>query len=150
MTGHAGDAWRRDALVDREVFGRRLAHLETVLRQLRQLAIVERTRFLADAGLQAQAERWLQVAAECALDLANHVISDRGWRIPTTNRDAFRILREQGVLDEALGKVMEGWAGLRNILTHLYLEVDHARLHHTLTTELDSLEQYVAAVTKLV
>jgi uncharacterized protein YutE (UPF0331/DUF86 family) len=44
---------------------------------------------------------------------------------------------------------MEGWAGLRNILTHLYLEVDHARLHHTLTTELDSLEQYVAAVTKL-
>ena len=135
-------------MVDREVFGRRLAHLETVLRHLRQLATVERARFLANAGLQAQAERWLQVAAECALDLAHHAISDRGWRTPTSNRDAFAVLREQGVLDETLGKVMEGWAGLRNILTHLYLEVDHARLYHTLTTELDSLERYVAAVTK--
>lgn len=136
-------------MVDREVFGRRLAHLETVLRQLRQLATVEQVRFLAEPGLQAQAERWLQVAAECALDLANHVIADRGWRTPTSNREAFRILREQGVLDEPLAAVMEGWAGLRNILAHLYLEIDHARLYRTLTTELDSLERYAAAMAKL-
>jgi uncharacterized protein YutE (UPF0331/DUF86 family) len=136
-------------LVDREVFGRRLAHLEILLRHLRQLATVERARFLAEAGLQAQAERWLQVAAECALDLANHVISDRGWRTPTSNREAFRILCEQGVLEQKLTTVMEGWAGLRNILAHLYLEIDHARLYHTLTTELDSLERYAASVARL-
>jgi len=40
-------------LVDRDVFDRRLAKLEALLRDLRELARVERERFLADRGLQA-------------------------------------------------------------------------------------------------
>ena len=59
-------------MVDRDVLDRRLAKLEALLRDLRELARVERERFLADRGLQAQAERWLQLAAECTLDLAHH------------------------------------------------------------------------------
>ena len=137
-------------MVDRDVFGRRLAHLEQVLRHLRRLATVDLAQFLGDAGLQAQAERWLQVAAECALDLGNHVIADRGWRTPATNREVFQVLQEQGSIDNALASVMAGWAGLRNILAHMYLEIDHARLHHTMTTELDSLERYAAAMARMV
>jgi len=60
-------------MVDREVFDRRLARLEQWLRELRRLAQVERQVFLADARTIAAAERWLQLAAECALDLANHL-----------------------------------------------------------------------------
>ena len=56
-------------MVDRDVFDRRLAKLEALLRDL---ARVERERFLVDRSLQAQAERWLQLAAECTLDLAHH------------------------------------------------------------------------------
>ena len=64
-------------MVDRDVFDRRLAKLETLLRDLRSLSKVERAAFLSDRALQAQAERWLQLAAECALDLAHHLIADR-------------------------------------------------------------------------
>lgn len=79
-------------MVDREVFDVRLARLEQLLRDLRDLARVERERFLADRGLQAQAERWSHLAVECCLDLTHHLIADRGWRTPSTYREAFRIL----------------------------------------------------------
>jgi len=43
---------------------------------------------------------------------------------------------------------MRGWAGLRNVLTHLYLEVDHARLHEVLLHELGELEEFARAVAR--
>ena len=80
-------------MVDREVFDRRLAKLEELLRDLRTLARTERAAFLTDRGQKAQAERWLQLAAECTLDLAHHLIAERGWKTPTTYRETFEILR---------------------------------------------------------
>jgi uncharacterized protein YutE (UPF0331/DUF86 family) len=137
-------------LVDREVFDRRLGRLEVVLRNLRELAKVERDAFLRDAGRQAQAERWLYVAAECALDLAHHLIADRGWKTPGTYREAFQVLEHEGVLDAGLARAMQGWAGLRNVLAHLYLDADYVRLHDVLCHDLQQLEEYAAAVLRTV
>ncbi len=141
---------RRGALVDRDVFDRRLGKLEELMRDLRALSRTDRATFLADRGLRAQGERWLQLAAECALDLAHHLIAERGWKTPTSYREAFEVLRAERVLDARLAERMQGWAGLRNVLTHLYLEVDHGRLHEILTGELDDLERYAAALSRAV
>ena len=146
MPANAALGFRRVSLVDREVFDRRLARLELLVRDLRRLAPVGLKEFLADRGLQAQAERWLQLAAEAALDLAHHLIADRGWRTPATYREAFQILREEAVLSEDLARKMEGWAGLRNVLVHLYLDVDQERLHEVLGSELSQLEEFAAAI----
>jgi uncharacterized protein YutE (UPF0331/DUF86 family) len=133
-------------LVDREVFDRRLARLEELLRNLRALAEVGRVRFLDEVGLQAEAERWLHLAAECSLDLAHHLIADRGWKTPSTYRETFEVLEREDVLGPELARQMEAWAGLRNILVHMYLEVDHERLWVFLTEELHQLEDYARAL----
>ena len=133
-------------MVERETLDRRLGRLEELLRDLRRLATVPRSEFLQERGLQAQAERWLQLAAECALDLANHLIADRGWRTPTTAEESFQILKEQRVLSEQLAGAMEGWAGLRNLLVHFYLTVDHERVFEILVNDLGQLEELAAAI----
>lgn len=137
-------------MVDREVFDRRLGRLEAHLRDLHALARREREDFLADRGLQAQAERWTHLAVECALDLANHVIADRGWRTPESYRDAFHVLSEEGVIPVRLAEQMAGWAGLRNILVHAYLDIDHERLHEALRSELEQLANFAAAMQRAV
>lgn len=43
---------------------------------------------------------------------------------------------------------MEDWAGLRNVLVHLYLEIDHQRIWEILTADLDELEAFAAAVAR--
>ena len=135
-------------MVDRDVFDRRLAKLEDLLRQLRRLAAVEKETFLADDTLRASAERWLQLAAECCLDLAHHLIADRGWRTPTTYREAFEVLNKENVLDSECARQMEQWAGLRNVLVHLYLEVESERLYQILKKDLDQLECFAAAISR--
>jgi uncharacterized protein YutE (UPF0331/DUF86 family) len=135
-------------LVDRDTFERRLGKLEELLRDLRALAETDAESFLADRGLQAQGERWLQLAAQCAVDLAYQLIADRGWSVPATNREAFVVLRREGVLSEELAARMGEWAGLRNLLVHLYLTVDSQRLYEILTTELEQLEDFARAVTR--
>lgn len=135
-------------MVDPDVFDRRLERLELAIADLRGIASVEAHAFVTGRPLQAQAERWTQVAVETCLDLAHHLIADRGWPTPSTHREAFRILAKEGVLDEQLAERMAGWAGLRNILVHLYLDVDHGRLHEVLRTELDDLSAYAAAIAR--
>ena len=135
-------------MVDREVFDRRLGKLETLLRDLRGVAMVRRERFLSDRALQAQAERWLHLTTECLLDLAHHLIADRGWRTPDTYRQAARILREEGVITEEAASIMEGLAGLRNVLVHLYLDVDEERVWEILQNDLDAIEECAAALSR--
>ena len=105
-------------------------------------------RFLADSRSRAAAERWLHIAAECAIDLANQIIADRGWPTPETYRHAFRILLERGAISPKTAMAMEGWAALRNVLVHLYASVDPLRLWKTIDHDLDQLERYAAELTR--
>lgn len=134
-------------MVDRDTFDRRLGHLEQLLRDLRRLQRVDRQEFRRDRDIQAKAERWLQLAGETTIDLATQLIAERGWRSPSSYRDAYQVLTEEGVLTSELARKMEGWASLRNVLVHLYLEVDHDRLYDILHEELDQLESYARAIT---
>ncbi len=137
-------------MVDREVLDRRLARIEELLGRLREMAGVPRERYVREPGLQAQAERWLQLCAESVLDVAAHVIADLGLRTPTTYRESFRILAESHLLEEPLAKQMERWAGLRNVLVHLYLDVDHDILFDILQNDLGQVEAFVQAVVRSV
>lgn len=133
-------------MVDPEVFDRRLGKLEQVLGDLRELATTQNDRFLGDRGLQAQAERWIQVAIETCLDMAHHVIADRGWPTPQSYREAFETLAKHGLVEPELAQRLGAWAGLRNIVVHLYLDIDHARVLSILRQDLDELEAFAKAM----
>ena len=78
-------------MVDVDVFRYRIARLQETLNQLRELEARGRAMVAGDAGLRAQLERWLHLAVEGSMDLARQLISSRGWRLPSSNRDVFRI-----------------------------------------------------------
>ena len=135
-------------MVDRGVFERRLAKLEELLSKLRPLAELDPEEYLADEVSQSLAERWLHLAVECALDLAHHLIASCGWPPPSTYRETFQLLAKEGALPAELAAQMEEWAGLRNVLVHLYLEIDQGLVFAALSQELDQLESYAAAIAR--
>jgi uncharacterized protein YutE (UPF0331/DUF86 family) len=89
--------------------------------------------------LETDRETWLkvrgalEVAAQCAIDLALALVSRRQLGVPQTYRDAFAILARNGVIDPALAAKLEGWAGLRNVLVHTYTGLDLDRVHQALS-----------------
>jgi uncharacterized protein YutE (UPF0331/DUF86 family) len=71
--------------------------------------------------------------------------------VPRDYGDAFRVLAEVGVLDAALAERMVALAGARNLIVHLYAEVDDDRLARAVRDGgLDDLSAFAATVAALV
>ena len=129
-------------MVDRDLLSNRLSALEGYLANLRTFREVPRERFVEEGTFHHLAERYLHLACECVLDIAQHIISDLGLRQSRGYRDAIEVLREEGILDDDLADSMKGWMGLRNVLVHLYLKIDHDKTYRTIETELEDLERF--------
>lgn len=136
-------------MVDRDVLSARLAALRGYLEALREVGDVDRETFVRTPARHHLAERYLHLACEAVLDIAHHVISDQGLRQPDSYRDAMRILAEAGHLPPDLAPRLQAWMGMRNVLVHLYLAIDHGRVWDAVTEDIEDLEQFAAAIARL-
>jgi uncharacterized protein YutE (UPF0331/DUF86 family) len=131
-------------MVDLEIFSRRLEALRDYLSKLDAFRRAPEWEFIQEPALHDLAERYLHLAVEACLDLANHWIADQRLGTPDSNRDSFTILERAGELDADLAERLRGWAGFRNILVHEYLKIDHAIAYHAIQSELDDLRRFAA------
>jgi len=138
-------------LVDPDVIARRLLTLNETLERLRAVQDeVDVDRLASDAMLQAAVERWLQVAIEACIDLAYHIIADRGCAPPDSARGAFEQLAAQGLISPELATHLGRAAGMRNILVHDYVRVDREILIRGIDAALTDLPAFGAMVGGLI
>jgi uncharacterized protein YutE (UPF0331/DUF86 family) len=117
--------------------------LERLLVRLDEYATtVSRAELESDLDTWLKVTRALELAAQCCIDLAMEVVARRGLGLPESNRDAFLRLAQAGVIDAAQAQALGGWAGLRNVLAHLYGAVDLDRLHAALREDKSVLRQF--------
>lgn len=101
----------------------------------------------ADPIWMAGIKYWLVTAVEACIDIAQHMAGSEGWRLPTDNGDAMRVLAENGVLDPALADRMRMAVGFRNIVIHEYARVDERIVLDRLADPSD-LDLFVSAVSE--
>lgn len=133
-------------MVDAQTVRRRLRKLDGLVQDLRELADTSREAFLEDARAQAAAERQLQVAIQLCLDVGAHVLSDRGVLDWDEYREVPMRLADENVLSRELAERLARAAGQRNILVHLYLDVDPVLVHETLTNDLDAFVAFAERI----
>lgn len=112
---------------------------------------IERWRAVLAAESQgAYGRRYaVQAVAQACIDLANHLIASEGWRVPQDYGDTFTVLAERGVITEDLAGRLRALAGLRNLLVHLYDEVDDDRVAREARAGLDDVSALSQAVAGL-
>ena len=133
-------------MVDRDVIFQRLAALRLHARRLERTVAAGREQFLAEENEQLTAERCLQLAIQAILDMGTHIIADQGLNRPAGYEDVVPELGRAGILSPSLVERLSGIAGLRSILVHDYLAVDHGRLFDDLATGLADLDEFARAV----
>jgi len=121
-------------------------NLDRYLGHLRALAQLSRTELLADAGRLGGAKYYLQVAVECCIDAANHLIASQNWRVPKNHADSFAVLAENDVISAEFQRTARQMVGMRNRLVHLYWEVDDGTVYSTLQNNLEDFERFKLAV----
>jgi uncharacterized protein YutE (UPF0331/DUF86 family) len=137
-------------LVDRFIVDARIAKIREYVSLLRKILRQSREAdFIKDPLIYGNAERYLQLAIQCVLDVSNHVVADLRLNLPADNRELFEMLAVQKVLPKKLSLKLTAMAGFRNILVHEYLEIDRRRVYSTLKNDLGDFEKFIGAVSKL-
>ena len=133
-------------MVDRDLVLRKLADLDQYLEQLSEYRDMTVEQYRGDWKTQRIVERTLQMAIEVCLDVATHIIADRGLRVPRTYAEAIEILSEAGLLDAALKDVMVRVSGFRNLIVHEYARIDPGMVVRILREHLMDLARFRTAV----
>jgi uncharacterized protein YutE (UPF0331/DUF86 family) len=135
----------REYDVPREVLLRKLAYLRRLLEDLgpyqgASLAVVRADHY--------KLERIFELLVVTATDILAHYLAERG-NTPTSYRETFRMAGESGVLTGELAVRLQQAASMRNIIVHLYEEIDYQILRDSIDPALSDFAQFAAAVEAL-
>ncbi|GAA2182865.1 hypothetical protein GCM10009785_23930 [Brooklawnia cerclae] len=130
--------------IDPDVVARRLAVMRRLLAHLEGLRVSSAAE-LADLGVRLQVERVLTQLVNLAAEINAHVAAATGLP-PEDYRQGFDRMAEEGFLTEELADRLKPSVGLRDVLTHEYVEIDLTRLASSIPMALEGYDQYVRQV----
>lgn len=133
-------------MVDREVVLKRLDHLEKKLNYLQDVEQFNKEEFSNNQDIYFRYERALHLAIEAVINLGNHLIADQNLRTPESNRDIFKVLYENELINKQLYTNLEKMAGFRNILVHDYLTLDRELEYEIIQNSIADLRKYMEII----
>jgi uncharacterized protein YutE (UPF0331/DUF86 family) len=129
---------------DRELVAKKLARIETCVKELRTLGDPARIR--SDLREERFFEHTLQVAIQSVLDVASHIVSEERLGEPRSNHELIDLVARDGWIPPGLEVTLHRMIGFRNILVHGYESVDLAIVEDIARNRLDDLLAFASAV----
>ena len=89
------------------------------------------------------------VSIQASIDISAHLISKNQLKRPATYREAFYLLGQSGMIPEELADELSDLAGFRNVLVHIYWDLDLDEIYSILQNELGTLRSFRDEIKKL-
>ncbi len=134
--------------MDRDLIAAKLEQLRYCLNRLREKCPEDPDRLQKDPDLQDIIAMNLARAVQISVDIALHLLSERG-EVPSTMGEAFERLAESGLLDNSLAERMRHAVGFRNIAVHAYDKIDWHLVTRICKERLVDFEEFGRAVYRL-
>jgi len=103
-----------------------------------------------DQTIKGAVERYLYLASQATIDLAEATISYKNFRKPTSMSESFSILNEEGIISTELTNKMIGMVGFRNVVTHDYDKINYDIVYDVLQNKLKDIEELLEIIAKIV
>ncbi len=123
-----------------------LARLRDYVEKLRPLQAKSEQEIAADYVTLWAVEHGLQMAAQCVLDICNHVVSDVSTEHPGNYRELILAAGRHGLMPEDFARRFSGLAGFRNVLIHEYAKVDVSEVYRSLREGLADFDRFAEYV----
>src|SRR3954463_2250489 len=101
-----------------EVLARKIAKVMDKLQRIAEVGAGSLDQVREDRSRRDLLAFYLALAVEDCIDIAEHLIAERGWGAPDSYGEAFRLLAQHGVLSSTLAELMVQAAGMRNAILH--------------------------------
>lgn len=133
-------------MVDVEVIKQRLNQLSTSINKIERFKEISLEEFLKDDIIQDVVEYNLFIAINMMIDIATHIVVDNNMGSPETLGEAFNILNKDKYLNDDETKIYKNMVGLRNILSHEYINIDKKIIYSILKNNLIDIKKFVIFV----
>ena len=133
-------------MVDKTLILRKLSELDEYFKQIKEFEEITVLQYSDDWKIQRIIERTLQMMIETCVDIASHIIADKGYRVPKSYSDAFKVLLDEKIVSSRLFDVLQKMAKFRNIVVHHYDKVDAEIVVGILKKDLRDFTSYKDAI----
>jgi uncharacterized protein YutE (UPF0331/DUF86 family) len=133
-------------MVDEMLILRKLSELDEYYQQIKEFETISVADYAGSWKAQRIVERTLQMMIESCVDIAGHIISDQGFRIPKSYADTFSVLHENSILVDRLHLSLKKMAQFRNIIVHQYDKIDSEIVIGILQRDINDFIAYKEAI----
>jgi len=136
--------------LEREIIEGKFDIIDRNIRFLEEIKTLNPEQFLGSyKDIQAAKYSLLEIMEAC-IDIANYIISVKGFRRAEEYSEMFKVLKEEGVIQKKLATKLEDMARFRNLLVHRYGEVDNRRVLEIIKHNLKDIEKFEKEVQKFI
>lgn len=111
-----------------ELLLRKLLACRQRIERIRAALPASAEEVLADERTEAFIAFNLLLLVQDALDLAAHLVAERGLAVASTQRESFDALARAGLISQESAAAMSRMASLRNRIAHSYGDLDVVRM----------------------
>ena len=134
--------------VDYQIIKKRTHEILSIIKELKDFSNISEDEFYKNKERQYAVMHLLQRAIEACISLNNHIIARRRLGTPENYQDTFALLEKEGILTAEFTNEMRKMARFRNLLVHVYWEIDLDQIYEILTTRLNDFKTYVSMIKK--
>ena len=113
-------------MVDRELVERKLEKMEELLKELTEVKVNSFEEYSQSVILKRFVERNLELLVEQMVSVCRHIAARLLEKIPDSYSHCFELLAQKGIIPRENLETYKKMARFRNLLVHLYDEVDDA------------------------
>lgn len=127
----------------------RLNKIEDYITRLEKYENLTIDEYLNSQDIQMITERIIQIITEAALDINKYILSCNGileTKNNWTNKEYFIMAAQQQIITEDLAIELAKAAGMRNVLVHLYLDIDSRQIFEGIHQSLIYYPLYIRQV----
>jgi len=136
--------------LEREIIEGKFDIIDRNLRFLDEIKTLNPDQFVESyRDVQAAKYSLLEIMEAC-IDIANYVISVKGFRRAEEYSEMFKVLKVEGIIGKELATKLEDMARFRNLLVHKYGDVDNRRVLEIIKHNLKDIEEFEKAIEKFI
>ena len=126
-----------------ELLLRKIVTCRERIEELRRAIPTQAEDVATDERLEAFLSFQLFLLIQDAVDLAAHLVAERGLAVPASQRESFEVLARAGVLTAKSAEAMARLSSLRNRIAHSYGDLDVVRMVRELPVGLTDAQQFL-------
>lgn len=136
--------------LEREVIEEKFDIIDRNVKFLKQMKTLSPEQFVESYRDVQAAKHCLLEIMEACIDIANYIISLKGFRRAEEYSEMFRVLKEERIIEKELATKLEDMARFRNLLVHRYGEIDNIRVLEIIKQNLNDIEEFEKDIEKFI